>query len=79
MIKKIKLGTRSSDLAMWQANAVKAMLEVGGFEVEIVKIETKGDKILDRSISKIGSKGVFTEELEEQLLAGTIDIVQHYF
>jgi hydroxymethylbilane synthase len=76
-MKTIKLGTRSSKLAMWQAIEVKKMLEKVGLAIEIVKIETKGDKILDRSLSKIGSKGVFTEELEDKLLSGEIDIVQH--
>ncbi len=73
----IKLGTRSSKLALWQAIEVKKMLEKVGLEVEIVKIETKGDKILSKSFAKIGSKGLFTEELEEKLQSGEIDIVQH--
>ena len=73
----IKLGTRGSKLALWQAYFVKETLEAGGLSVEIVIIETKGDKILDRSLSKIGSKGVFTEELEEKLLSGEIHIAQH--
>lgn len=73
----IKLGTRGSKLALWQAYFVKETLEAGGLPVEIVIIETKGDKILDRSLSKIGSKGVFTEELEEKLLSGEIHIAQH--
>lgn len=76
-MKPIKLGTRSSKLAMWQAIEVKKMLEKAGLEVEIVKIETKGDKILNKPLSKIGSKGLFTEELEEKLLSGEIDVVQH--
>jgi hydroxymethylbilane synthase len=73
----IKLGTRGSKLALWQAYFVKETLEAGGLPVEIVIIETKGDQILDRSLSKIGSKGVFTEELEEKLLSGEIHIAQH--
>ena len=73
----IKLGTRGSKLALWQAYFIKETLEKGGLEVEIVIINTKGDQILDRSLSKIGSKGVFTEELEEQLRSGAIDIAQH--
>lgn len=73
----IKLGTRGSKLALWQAYFVKETLEAGGLSVEIVIIETKGDQILDRSLSKIGSKGVFTEELEEKLLSGEIHIAQH--
>jgi hydroxymethylbilane synthase len=73
----IKLGTRGSKLALWQAEYIRETLERGGLEVEIVIINTKGDQILDRSLSKIGSKGVFTEELEEQLRSGQIDIAQH--
>ncbi|MBP6410341.1 MAG: hydroxymethylbilane synthase [Pseudarcicella sp.] len=73
----IKLGTRGSKLALWQAYFLKETLEKGGFEVEIVIIHTKGDKILDRTLAKIGSKGVFTEELEAMLLSGEIDIAQH--
>ncbi len=74
---KIKLGTRGSQLALWQAEYVKEKLENAGVNTEIVIIETKGDKILDRALSKIGSKGVFTEELEEQLHNGHIDIAVH--
>jgi hydroxymethylbilane synthase len=73
----LRLGTRASKLALWQAEAVKKMLETQGLQVELVKIETKGDKVLDRSFSKIGSKGLFTEELEEQLLSGQLHLVQH--
>ena len=73
----IKLGTRGSKLALWQAEYIRETLERGGMSVEIVIINTKGDQILDRSLSKIGSKGVFTEELEEQLRSGAIDIAQH--
>jgi hydroxymethylbilane synthase len=73
----IKLGTRGSKLALWQAYFIKETLEKGGMTVEIVIINTKGDQILDRSLAKIGSKGVFTEELEEKLRSGEIDIAQH--
>jgi hydroxymethylbilane synthase len=76
-MRSIKLGTRASKLALWQAIEVKKMLEKVGLAVELVRIETKGDKILNKSLSKIGSKGLFTEELEEKLLSGEIDIVQH--
>jgi hydroxymethylbilane synthase len=76
-MKTVKLGTRGSKLALWQAHEVKNRLTKAGLQVEIVIIDTKGDKILDKSLSKIGSKGLFTEELEEQLLSGKIDIVQH--
>ncbi|WP_281616221.1 hydroxymethylbilane synthase [Flammeovirga sp. SubArs3] len=73
----IKIGTRKSKLALWQAEYVKALLEQNGLKGELVLIETKGDKILDRALSKIGSKGVFTEELEDQLRNGDIDIAVH--
>lgn len=73
----IKIGTRGSQLALWQAEYIKGKLEAGGLTTEIIIIETKGDKILDRALSKIGSKGVFTEELEEQLHIGAIDIAVH--
>jgi len=73
----IKIGTRGSKLALWQAYYVEKLLHAGGLSTEIVIIETKGDKILDRALSKIGSKGIFTEELEEQLRNGGIDIAVH--
>ncbi|CAG5073333.1 Porphobilinogen deaminase [Dyadobacter sp. CECT 9623] len=73
----IKIGTRGSRLALWQAYYVRDLLLTGGIDSEIVVIETKGDKILDRSLSKIGSKGVFTQELEDQLQSGEIDIAVH--
>ncbi len=73
----IKIGTRTSKLAMWQSKTVAAMLAANGLKTEITGMETRGDKILDTSIAKIGSKGVFTEELEEQLLSGVTDIAVH--
>lgn len=73
----IKIGSRKSKLAMWQTDTVAGMLEKSGMETNISSMETKGDKILDVSIAKIGSKGVFTEELEDQLSTGTTDIAVH--
>ena len=73
----IKIGTRSSRLALWQAEYVQQLLHTGGLTSELVLIETKGDQILDRSLAKIGSKGIFTQELEDQLRDGTIDIAVH--
>ncbi|KEO73327.1 hydroxymethylbilane synthase [Anditalea andensis] len=73
----IKIGTRGSKLALYQAYHVADLLKKTGLESKIVIIETKGDKVLDVSIAKIGSKGVFTEELEEQLADGRIDIAVH--
>ncbi len=75
--KPIRIGTRNSALAIWQARHIASLLEQAGWETEIVDIVTIGDKILDRSLAKIGSKGVFTEELETMLRNGDIDIAQH--
>lgn len=74
---KIRIGTRGSKLALWQAYYIADLLKKGGVETEIVTIDTKGDKRLDVSIAEIGTKGVFTEEIETQLKAGTIDIAVH--
>lgn len=76
-MQNIKIGTRGSKLALWQAYHVADLLKSNGIPSEIVIIDTKGDKILDVSIAKIGSKGVFTEELEDQLASGEIDIAVH--
>lgn len=73
----IRIGTRSSRLARWQAEYVQTLLSAGGLTSELILIETKGDLILDRSLAKIGSKGVFTQELEDQLRSGHIDIAVH--
>ncbi|AGA78009.1 hydroxymethylbilane synthase [Echinicola vietnamensis] len=73
----IRIGTRGSKLALFQAHHIADLLQAQGLQTEIVTITTKGDKILDVAISKIGSKGVFTEELEEQLASGEVDIAVH--
>lgn len=73
----IQIGSRKSKLAMWQTETVARMLNGQGMETVISSMETKGDKILDVSIAKIGSKGVFTEELEDQLRSGVTDIAVH--
>lgn len=77
-MKKLKLGTRGSNLALWQAFYVAELLKAkSNLEVEIVVIKTKGDKILDVALSKIGDKGLFTKEIENQLLDYEIDIAVH--
>jgi len=78
-MKTIKIGTRGSDLALWQANMVKDLLtkKYPEHTFELVIIKTKGDKILDVALSKIGDKGLFTKELEVELFAGTIDLAVH--
>lgn len=75
--KIINIGTRGSKLALWQANAVADKLQAAGFATELVIITTKGDRILDKSLDKLGSKGVFTEELEDGLRDGSIDVAVH--
>ena len=77
MNKLIRIGTRGSKLALWQAHYIAELIKPSGYSTEIVPIETRGDKILDVSIAKIGSKGVFTEEIEAKLLDGSIDIAVH--
>jgi hydroxymethylbilane synthase len=77
MNKTIRIGTRGSKLALWQAEYVASLIKPSGYLTEIVPMETKGDTILDVSIAKIGSKGVFTEEIEAKLLDGSIDIAVH--
>jgi len=77
MTEKIRIGTRGSKLALWQAYHVADLLKANSVDSEIIKIDTKGDKIQDVSIAKIGSKGVFTEEIEEQLKHCQIDIAVH--
>lgn len=79
MKKTLIIGSRGSELALWQANFVKDQLakKAKGFSVKINIIKTKGDKILDVALSKIGDKGLFTKELETALLSGEIDIAVH--
>ena len=79
MKKTIRIGTRKSLLALVQTEIVKDAL-LRAFpetEIEIVKIDTKGDQLLDRSLTSFGGKGVFTVELEAELLSGAIDIAVH--
>ena len=75
----LRIGTRGSKLALWQANWVKHAIEAqhSHLSVEIRIIKTKGDKILDVPLAKIGGKGLFVKEIEEALLDGAIDIAVH--
>ncbi len=75
----IKIGTRSSPLALWQTNHVVSKLKdlFPQLNCQVITIKTTGDKILDQSLSKIGSKGLFTREIEEQLYDGRIDLAVH--
>lgn len=71
------IGTRGSDLALWQANFVKDSLAAINITAELKIIKTQGDRILNLSFDKLEGKGFFTKELEEELLAGTIDLAVH--
>lgn len=75
----LKIATRMSQLALWQANYVKARLEAihSDLKVELVPMKTQGDKIIDTPLTKIGGKGLFTKELEHALLEGRADIAVH--
>jgi hydroxymethylbilane synthase len=74
----LRIGSRGSALALWQANHVRMCLaELHGINSEIVRIHTSGDHFQARAISQIGWKGVFIKELEDALLTGTIDLAVH--
>ncbi len=79
MKSKVIIGSRGSELALWQANFIKRELEKKHrkLSVEIKIIRTKGDKILNVALSKIGDKSLFTKELENALLEGKIDLAVH--
>jgi len=75
---KVRIGTRKSQLALWQANYIANLInQIHGVEVELVKITTSGDKILDVPLAKIGGKGLFVKEIEDAMLKGEIDIAVH--
>src|ERR1700738_4907470 len=71
------IGSRGSKLALWQAPRVKGRLGERGAGCRIKIIHTTGDKITDVALSKVGTKGLFTKEIEEALLAGSIDLAVH--
>ena len=74
---KLRIGSRGSQLALWQANHISALLRERGHEVEIEIIHTTGDKITDVALAKVGTKGMFTKEIEEALAAGRVDLAVH--
>jgi len=76
---RLRIGTRKSPLALWQAYHVRDRLQAlhPGLEVELVKVETKGDKILDVPLAQVGGKALFVKEIEDQLLTGEIDLAVH--
>lgn len=76
---KIRIGTRKSPLALWQAHYIRDELHAlqPSLECEIVKLSTEGDRILDTPLAKIGGKGLFIKELEQALIDGRVDIAVH--
>jgi hydroxymethylbilane synthase len=74
---RLRIGSRGSQLALWQANHIAGRLRERGNEVEIQIIHTTGDKILDVALSKVGAKGMFTKEIEEALGTEQIDLAVH--
>lgn len=76
---KLTIGTRQSLLALWQSNYIAARLreQYPDCEVVLKKIVTKGDRILDVPLAKIGGKGLFTKEIEQELIDGTVDLAVH--
>lgn len=79
MVSSLKIGTRGSQLALWQANWVKEQLEKNnpGLRVDLEIIKTKGDKIQDVPLAKVGGKGLFVKEIEEALMSGQVDLAVH--
>jgi hydroxymethylbilane synthase len=74
---KVRIGTRGSQLALWQANETKRRLELAGYETELHIVKTTGDKRQDVSLATIGGKGLFIKELEEALERGDVDVAVH--
>src|SRR5881409_867756 len=73
----LRIGSRGSQLALWQANHIAALLRERGHEVELEIIKTTGDKITNVALAKVGIKGMFTKEIEEALAEGRIDLAVH--
>jgi hydroxymethylbilane synthase len=77
MTNPIRIGTRGSPLALWQARTVAGLLEQQGRAVEIITIKTQGDRIQDRPLSETGGKNLFVKEIEDVLLSGRVDVAVH--
>jgi hydroxymethylbilane synthase len=74
---KLRIGSRGSQLALWQANHIAALLRGEGHEVEIEIIRTTGDRLQEVTFAQVGSKGMFTKEIEEALAEGRVDLAVH--
>src|SRR5664279_6258137 len=73
----LRIGSRGSMLALWQAKHITALLTERGHEVELEIIKTTGDKILDVALAQVGTKGMFTKEIEDALAEGRVDLAVH--
>lgn len=76
-MKNLIIATRGSVLALWQSKHIASLLEASGIQAQLKSMKTKGDKILDTPLAKIGGKGLFTKELEESMLRGEAHIAVH--
>ena len=74
---KLRIGSRGSQLALWQANHIASLLRGQGHEVEIEIIKTTGDRLQEVTFAQVGSKGMFTTEIEEALADGRVDLAVH--
>ena len=74
---KLRIGSRGSQLALWQANHIAELLRIQGHEVEIEIVKTTGDRLQEVTFAQVGSKGMFTREIEEALAAGRVDLAVH--
>jgi len=75
--KVIRIGTRDSQLALWQANTVKDKLEILGYKTELISVKSTGDLVLDKPLYELGITGIFTKTLDTAMLNGTVDIAIH--
>jgi hydroxymethylbilane synthase len=76
-VARLRIGSRGSQLALWQANHISALLRERGHQVELEIIKTTGDKITDVALANVGTKGMFTKEIEEALAAARVDLAVH--
>lgn len=77
MKKTIRIGTRDSELALWQANAVKSKLEALGYSTQLVPVKSEGDLVLDKPLYEMGITGIFTKTLDVAMINGMVDIAVH--
>ena len=77
MTKTIRIGTRDSELALWQAHAVQRKLEALGYDIELISVKSTGDLILDKPLYELGITGIFTKTLDVAMINGTVDIAVH--